>query len=70
MLWLIAHTELLFSVLLIGLVLTVELGLWLRRVRPGIDDEGQSSIEVARTLLSVLLESPARIHSSNGTAAL
>jgi hypothetical protein len=52
--WLIAHTELLFPVSLIGLMLAVELGLRLRHAS-NFDAEHQSLIESARDGLSVLL---------------
>lgn len=55
MLWLIAHTELLFPLLLVGLTLIVELGLRLRQTRPSIEDEDQSLIDSARNGLGVLL---------------
>jgi len=55
LLWLIAHTELLFPLLLVGLTLIVELGLRLRQTRPSIEDEDQSLIDSARNGLGVLL---------------
>jgi hypothetical protein len=55
LLWLIAHTELFFPVLFIGLMLVVELGFRLRRALPDLDAELQSVIESARDGLGVLL---------------
>ncbi len=55
MLWLIAHTEIFFPVLLAGLMLVVELGFRLRRASHGVDAELQSVVESARDGLSVLL---------------
>jgi hypothetical protein len=53
--WLIAHTALLFLVLLIGLTLVAEVGFWLRRASPSFDKERQLLIEFARDGLGVLL---------------
>ena len=55
MLWIIAHTELFFPLLLGGLILVVELGFRLRQVSTNIDAERQSLIESARDELIVLL---------------
>jgi hypothetical protein len=55
LLWVIAHTELFFPLLLGGLMLVVELGFRLRRASPGVDGERQSLVESARDELSVLL---------------
>jgi hypothetical protein len=54
-LWLIAHTEIFFPFLLIGLVLVAELGLWLRRSSRSVDPGLQSVVESARDGLGVLL---------------
>jgi hypothetical protein len=55
LLWIIAHTELFFPLLLGGLMLVVELGFRLRQASPGVDGERQSLVESARDELSVLL---------------
>lgn len=55
MLWLIAHTEIFFPVLLGGLMLMVEFGFRLRRASPGVDADHQSVIESARDGLGMLL---------------
>ena len=55
MLWLIAHTEVFFPVLLFGLILLVELGFRTRRASGGTSAEIQSVIESARDGLGVLL---------------
>ena len=55
MLWLIAHTQLFFPVLLAGLLLVVELGFRVRRASPDIKTELQSVVESARHGLGVLL---------------
>lgn len=55
MLWLIAHTELFFPILLIGLMLAVELGLRVRQALPNFDAERESLVVSARDGLSVLL---------------
>ncbi len=55
LLWLIAHTEVFFSLLLIGLVLAAEFGFRLRHASHGVDAERQSLIESARNELGVLL---------------
>ncbi len=55
MLWLIANSELLFAISLIGLMLAVELGWRLRQALPGLDAERQSLVESARDGLTVLL---------------
>lgn len=55
MLRLIAHTELFFPILLVGLILIVELGFRVRRLWDGIDTERQSLVESARDGLGVLL---------------
>jgi hypothetical protein len=55
LLWLIAHTEIFFPVLLIGLILVVELGFGIRRRSPEISAELQPVIESARDGLGVLL---------------
>ena len=54
-LWLIAHTEIFFPFLLIGLVLVAELGLWLRHRSRSVDPGLQSVVESARDGLGVLL---------------
>ena len=48
MLWLIAHTELFFPVLPVGLMLVAEIGFRLRPALPGADAEFRSVIESAR----------------------
>jgi hypothetical protein len=55
MLWIIAHTEIFFPLLLGGLILMVELGFRLRRASGNVDTERQSLIESARDELIVLL---------------
>ncbi len=55
MLSLIAHTELFFPVLLVGLVLVVELGFRLRRASLDVNPDIQTVIESARDRLGVLL---------------
>ncbi len=55
LLWVIAHTELFFPLLLGGLMLIVEFGFRLRQLWPGADSERQSLVESARAELSVLL---------------
>lgn len=55
MLWIIAHTEIFFPLLLVALILVVELGFRLRDVSANIDAERQSLIESARDELIVLL---------------
>ncbi len=55
MLWLIAHTEIFFPALLVGLILVVEFGFRIRRVSPEISVELQPVIESARDGLGVLL---------------
>lgn len=55
MLWVIAHTEVFFFLLLIGLMLVVEFGFRLRSVSHGIDPERQSLVESARNELGILL---------------
>ena len=55
MLWIIAHTEIFFPLLLGALILIVELGFRLRQVSTNIDAERQSLIESARDQLIVLL---------------
>ena len=55
LLWLIAHTEIFLPILLVGLMLTVELGFPLRRESPGVAVEHQSVVESARDGLGVLL---------------
>ena len=55
LLWLIAHTEIFLPVLLIGLMVTVELGFRLRRASHGVAVEHQSVVESARDGLGVLL---------------
>lgn len=55
MLWIIAHTEIFFPLLLGALILIVELGFRLRQVSTNIDAERQSLIESARDELIVLL---------------
>src|SRR5208282_3468125 len=55
MLWIIAHTEIFFPLLLGGLILIVELGFRFRRASTNIDAERQSLIEAARDELIVLL---------------
>ncbi len=52
---LIAHTELFFPLLLVGLLLVVEAGFRVRRASPGVDPEIQSAVESARDRLTVLL---------------
>jgi hypothetical protein len=53
--WVIAHTQLSFPLLLGGLVLIVEFGFRLRRASPGINGERQSLVDSARAELTVLL---------------
>ncbi len=55
MIWLIAHTEVFFPVLLVGLILLVEVGFRIRRAHPETSSEIQSAIESARDGLGVLL---------------
>jgi len=55
LLWVIAHTQLFFPLLLGGLMLIVEFGFRLRRASPGINGERQSLVESARAELTVLL---------------
>jgi len=55
MLWIIAHTEIFFPLLLGGLILFVELGFRFRRASKNNDAERQSLIESARDELIVLL---------------
>jgi hypothetical protein len=55
LLWLIAHTEVFFPVLLIVLILLVESGFRIRRASPGTSVEIQSVMESARDGLVVLL---------------
>jgi hypothetical protein len=55
LLWLIAHTELFFPILLTGLTLVVEFGFRLRQMSPRVDPELQSVVESARGGLGVLL---------------
>ena len=55
MLWIIAHTQLFFPLLLGGLMLVVELGFRLRRASSRINGERQSLVESARSELGVLL---------------
>jgi hypothetical protein len=55
MLWIIAHTEIFFALLLGALFLIVELGFRLRQVSTNIDAECQSLIESARDELIVVL---------------
>ncbi len=55
MLWVIAHTEVFFFLLLIGLMLVVEFGYRLRSVSHAIDPERQSLVESARNELGILL---------------
>jgi hypothetical protein len=55
LLWLIAHTEIFFPVLLCGLSLVVELGFRFRRSSSGVNPDLQSVVESARDGLSVLL---------------
>jgi len=55
MLWVIAHTQLFFPLLLGGLLLIVEFGFRLRQASPGINGERQSLAESARAELGVLL---------------
>jgi len=54
-LWLIAHTELFFPVLLVVLIILVEFGCRLRRASSETSAELQSVIESARDGLGVLL---------------
>ncbi len=54
LLWVIAHTQLFFPLLLSGLMLIVEFGFRLRQASP-INGERQSLVESARGELSVLL---------------
>jgi hypothetical protein len=55
LLWVIAHTQLFFPLLLGGLMLIVEFGFRLRQASPGINGERQSLVESARAELTVLL---------------
>jgi len=55
LLWIIAHTELFFPLLLGGLMLIVEVGVRFRHASPGVNSERQSLVESARDELSVLL---------------
>ena len=55
MLWIVAHTQLFFPLLLVGLMLVVELGFRLRKTSSGINGERQSLVESARDELGVLL---------------
>jgi hypothetical protein len=55
LLWLIAHTEVFFPVLLVGLTMVVEAGFRLRRASPDFDAELQPIVESARDGLGVLL---------------
>ncbi len=55
MLWLIAHTELLCPVLLVGLMLVVEVGFRIRSASGGIGTDIQPIVESARDGLGVLL---------------
>lgn len=55
MLWVAAHTQVFFPLLLMGLMLVVELGFRLRRATGDISTERQSLIESARSELGVLL---------------
>ena len=55
MLWLIAHTEIFFPLLLAGLTLVVELGFLMRRASHNIDADLQSVVESARDRLGLLL---------------
>jgi Protein of unknown function (DUF4239) len=55
LLWLIAHTEVFFPILLVGLILLVEFGFRIRRASAEPNAEIQSVIESARDGLSVLL---------------
>jgi hypothetical protein len=55
LLWIIAHTELFFPLLLGGLMLVVELGFRLRKASSGFNGERQSLVESARGELAVLL---------------
>ena len=48
LLWVIAHTQLFFPLLLGGLMLIVEFGFRLRQASPGINGERQSLVESAR----------------------
>ena len=49
LLWVIAHTQLFFPLLLGGLMFIVEFGFRLRRASPGINGERQSLVESARS---------------------
>jgi hypothetical protein len=55
LLWVIAHTQLFFPLLLGGLMLIVQFGFRLRRASPGINGERQSLVDSARAELTVLL---------------
>jgi hypothetical protein len=55
LLWLIAHTEVFFPLLLVGLTMVVEAGFRLRRASPDFDAEMQPVVESARDGLGVLL---------------
>jgi hypothetical protein len=55
MLWVIAHTQLLFPLLLGSLILVVEFGFRLRKASIGINGDRQSLVESARAELGVLL---------------
>jgi hypothetical protein len=55
MMWLIPHTQIFFPVMLLGLVLMVEFGFFLRRVSSNRIPDMQSSVESARDGLAVLM---------------
>ena len=55
LLWVIAHTQLFFLLLLSGLMFIVEFGFRLRQASPGINGERQSLVGSARAELGVLL---------------
>ncbi len=55
MLWVIAHTEVFFLLLLVGLMMVVEFGFRLRQASRGNTPERQSLVESARNELGVLL---------------
>jgi Protein of unknown function (DUF4239) len=55
MMWLIPHTQIFFPVLLLGLVLMVEFGFFLRRAASDRIPDMQSAVEAARDGLAVLM---------------
>lgn len=55
MAWIVSHPSVLFLVCLFGLMLVVEIGIWLRRVAQGLDERDQALVKSARDGLTVLL---------------